>query len=98
MGTARRNLFSASAHASLCPTRRLEQAQEIAVNLPVSSDNAICGQSYVTALEIADESSGLPHQGNSGGHVPGRKPALPISIEAAGSHPGEIERGRSEPP
>jgi hypothetical protein len=72
------------------------EAKQLAVNGVVAGCDIAFGQNGFTAIEIADETAGLAHEKNAGGHVPGRQIALPKAVEAAGGHPGEIERGGAE--
>src|SRR5215813_13663542 len=76
----------------------LERPQHLAVNVLVSREDAAGFDHVVASVKIGDETAGFAHQRDSRRHVPRRQPALPIGIEAAGRHPGEIERGGPEPP
>src|SRR5215472_4157491 len=76
----------------------LERPQHLAVNVLVSREDAAGFDHVVASVKIGDETAGFAHQRDSRRHVPRRQPALPIGIEAAGRHPGEIERGGAEPP
>src|SRR5215472_10537280 len=78
--------------------RILERPQYFAVNLLVAREDAAGLDHIVASVEIGDEAAGFAYQRNSRRHVPRRQPALPIGVEAAGRHPGEIERGAAEPP
>src|SRR5215468_7287050 len=78
--------------------RILERPQHFAVNVLVARENAAGLDHIVASVEIGDEAAGFAYQRNSRRHVPRRQPALPIGVEAAGRHPGEIERGGPEPP
>src|SRR5262244_268397 len=78
--------------------RILERPQHFAVNVLVAREDAAGLDHIVATVEIGDEAAGFTHQRDSRRHVPRRQPALPIGVEAAGRHPGEIERGGPEPP
>jgi hypothetical protein len=62
----------------------------------VAGRDVALGEHRVTAVEIADVAARLAHQDDAGGHVPGRKVALPVGIDAAGRDPGKIEGGGAE--
>src|SRR5581483_4614179 len=45
--------------------------------------------------DVADKAAGLAYQQRARRQIPRRQIALPISVEAAGRDPGEIERRRA---
>ena len=73
-----------------------EQLQQFAVHGVVAGGNVAGRDRRFAAVEIGDEAAGLAHQQHAGRHVPRRKVALPVRIEAAGRDPGEVERGCAE--
>ena len=62
----------------------------------VSGHNVAAVEHRLAAVEVGGEAARLADEEQAGGHVPGRKAALPEAVEAAGRHPGEVERGRAE--
>src|SRR6266852_1127510 len=78
--------------------RLRERPQQVSVDRLVAGEDVAGRQHGLAAVEVGDEAAGLAHQRNSRRHVPRRKVALPIGVDAAGGDPGEIERGRPESP
>src|SRR5262249_38050853 len=81
----------------LCAVGLPDQRQKLALHGLVAGEDLALGEQLVAAVEIAGESAGLAHDDQPARDVPGRQVALPVGVEPAGRHPGEIERGGTEP-
>src|SRR5690349_18605554 len=57
----------------------------------------LTGFARIPTSRVGGKPAGLTHQQNAGGQIPALQPQLPISVVAAGSDPGEVERRRTEP-
>ena len=59
----------------------------------VAGNNVTAVQRLVARGEVRHETAGLADQQHAGGDIPQAQPLFPEAIEAAGSHPGKVERG-----
>src|ERR1051326_5775709 len=75
-----------------------QQRQQLPMHALVSGNDMALFEHGVAAFEVGGESAGLAHQQHPCGQIPRREVALPIAVEPARRHPGEIERRRSESP
>ncbi len=62
----------------------------------ISRQNLPMAENVVAAVEVGYETAGFAHHDDSRRRVPGRKIALPISVESPGRNPGEVEGGGPE--
>src|SRR5918998_995128 len=49
------------------------------------------GERLLAALRVRHEAAGLPDENDAGRHVPGAHVALPISVETAAGHVGDVQ-------
>ena len=77
----------------------LQQVQDLPVHGLVAGDDVArlhaCAPCPARSVTKPPASRTIDH---AGGEIPRRKAALPIDVEPAGRHIGEIERGRAEAP
>src|SRR5690606_23939238 len=76
---------------------RFELSQQCAVNGLVARDDRARAENVLGAAAVGDEPSGFADHQHARTHVPGRQRVLPETVEAAGRHVGEVERGGAEP-
>src|SRR3712207_842674 len=72
-----------------------DQLVELRMKLVVRGQDLAIRQTAVAAAEVGDKPASLPNQNQPGGKVPELEVLLPEAVEAAGGHPGKIERGRA---
>ena len=63
--------------------RLLQQFPEDAVLGIVTGDDGAAQKHLAAAVEITDETTGLTHQDDASGHIPGIEPLLPETFVAA---------------